>query len=186
MARVIFWGLVIVTTLAAEFTHAHPSQDTTARISLRDQAVEVHIKVKVLDWLAVLSEQEKGKSPGFTDEAIPDLLKAARTELLGKTSLLVGKKRPRIKVTHFPSTRDIQALLRYFTWTTERAAHLPRDFGWIDLTLASQERVDRGEKISLKLPRSLGPAHVTLVQPVQVHIAAGGEAKFSMQVTGGR
>ena len=185
MVRIIFWGLVIGTTLATPVALGHPSQDTTARISLRDQAVEVHIKVKILDWLALLSTQEKGQKPVFTEEAIPELLKVAQSELLTNTSLSVGKKRPRIKLTHFPAAREIKALLRYFAWTAERGAHLPHGFGWIDLTLASQERVERGGKISLKLPHSLGPTHVTLVQPVHIHIGAGGEAKFAMQPTTG-
>ena len=87
MARVIFFGVITCAADIGRGVCTWPSVTTPPLGSRHDQAAEVHIKVRVL--LARGSKRTgKRQSPGFPDEAIPNLLKVARAELLGKRRFL--------------------------------------------------------------------------------------------------
>ena len=156
----------------------HQSRENTARISIRDQSVTVHLNIRILDWLALVGTKDGSQPRSFTEHEIPARLRQARDQLLSRAKLTLKGTSVPLRITHFPTDADVRALLEYFAWTREQRKHLPHDFGWVGVTLTSLKHIGADTPLTLSLPDSLGPTHISLVKPIQVLTPAGGTARF--------
>lgn len=163
-------ALVLLTLLPPLAAAAHPLDVGTARVSLRDQHLEVLAEVDLLA-LSAVDPTALATSDDATLQAAWDGLRHALEA--GAHLGVDGLERP-LTVTAFPSVAELRALAATLSAAGRAHGELAR------VRLECERPVVEARALSLVLPEALGPVLVTFVQPATRYTAAGRSASFEV------
>lgn len=168
-ARIAALSLLVATAMATAAA-AHPLDVGTARVTLRDQHLEVTAD---LDLMALARIEPTALAT--SDEAALDAEWVRLQRALGEGTQLQmnGVVRPLV-VTGFPSAAELRALAAMLSATGRLHGERVR------VRLECEAQMVEARTVSLALPEALGPVLVTFVQPASHYTAPGHPAIFAV------
>ena len=174
-SRFIILGLLFAVQLRA-VTHAHALDTNTARVTLRDDHIEVALEIDLLGLLSAVSP----KHPDPTALAVSD--EAALTALVQRTKdllqsgsrLTVNGVAAPLVVTAFPSANEVRFLAAYAS-ANQQAQH-----ELVALRLETPKPVSGAKSIAVTLPKEAGSVLFTFIQPATRLAVAGERVGFTV------
>lgn len=156
----------------------HTLNVNTARITLRDEHIEVALELDLLGLISAVSP----KHPDPTDLAVSD--EAALTVLVQRTKdalqsgsrLIVNGSSAALVVTAFPTASEVRFLAAYAS-ANQQAQH-----ELVALRLETPKPVSGAKNIGLTLPKEAGPVLFTFIQPATRMATAGERVAFPVLV----
>jgi len=151
-----------------ENSFAHEMSETSASITVRDQAVDIRLSVDLIQWLSNVSPQSNSlKDPA---EAMKRLVLAEKS--LNHAKFIADGKSLPLNLKQFPNVVDVlNAIKEHGQGQHTRASVIMR---------ASLPHANIS-KISLKLPEELGDVVATFNRPTTHYARRGGVAAFPMK-----
>lgn len=154
--------------LAAASAHAHALDTPTARVTLRDDHVEVLAEVDLLQLLGV-----EATAIATADEAaLVEHLARARRLLEAEAYLSLDGRRGDLVLRALPPPPELRALAATLSAAGREHGEPMR------LRLEAPRRIEGVSRIGLALPAALGPVLVTFAQVATRHAAQGRPAEF--------
>lgn len=153
--------------------HAHPLDESTARVTLRDAHLEVVIDCDL--FLMVSSTPTEVATS--TEDSLREVHARLRRELEAGTSLRVDGSLAPLSVTGFIEPAELRAMAA--TLSASRETHGAR----ARVRLESSRVYDNPRSVTLSGPTSLGPLVVTFTQPATRYAWPGRPASFDVLST---
>lgn len=155
----------------------HALDVNTARITLRDDHIEVWLELDLLTLLSTVNP----KYPDPTALAVADeagfeqAVKRTRDLMQTGSRLTVDGKAVQLLVTGFPVTGQIRFM-------SAAASANPQDHGLVPVRLETLKPVTGARSIMLTLPKEAGSVLYTFIQPASRLATAGERVSFSVLV----
>jgi hypothetical protein len=163
-------GVALGLLLAPAAAHAHALDVATARVSLRDEHLEVQA-----EWdLFLLLELDPTALATASESALSDAHRRMVQRLESETRALVDGRPAALKLTGSPSPPELRALAATLSAAGQTHGTLVR------LRLEAPERLSEARSIALVAPQALGQVAVTFVQPATRFVAPGQAAAFTV------
>lgn len=175
--RALLAGALVLA--AAGPARAHALATNTARVTLRDGAIEVLADVDAVTWLARLSGRE---SPLLLLDVEPAelarLAAEARRQLVEDLRLEADGVRVPLELRAFPSDAALARAATEALIAAQIAGH-PHP-AQLRLELAAPAAIDRPTHLRIAFPPQLGDVLINFVQPTTRLTPAGGAASFTV------
>jgi hypothetical protein len=153
---------------------AHELAMTTARVSLRDNQLEVHVELDALAFVANIAAVKSSALEGLDDAALAALVARAEAALEAGAHLDADGAPIGLQIREFPSPADLRAL-------AAKHAAAPEEHGALSRVELEGARPAAGaHRITLSLPPALGEALISFVQPTTRWTQPGVAAGFSV------
>lgn len=165
-------ALVVVAALvtAGAEVSAHDLHEGTARVTLRDDHLEV-----TADWdVLPLTGATPTELAVATDDALAEVHRRVRRVVEEETRLEVDGARVALEVTAFPSAPELRALAA--TASAAGGHHGEK----VRLRLEVRRAVPGARHLTLTTPRAVGPVVASFVQPVTRYLRGGERAAFDV------
>lgn len=157
---------------------AHTLDMNTARVTLRDDHIEVALEVDLLGLVSAVSP----KHPDPTALAVSDdatltaLVQRTKDLLQSGSRLTVNGVTAPLVVTAFPSASEVRFIAAYAS-ANQQAQH-----ELVALRLETPKPVTGAKNIAVTLPKEAGQVLFTFIQPATRLAAAGERVGFSVLV----
>jgi len=147
---------------------AHTLDDATARVTLRDDHVDVTVELDLL----LLAQADATALATGPDDALSTELDHLRASLETGVQLTVdGAPRP-LRVRALPTPPELRAMAA--TASAAGESHGAR----VRVALDASDAVPGASELRLTMPPVLGPVLISFVQPASAYTAPGGSASF--------
>ena len=163
-------SFLLACLLWAGSVQAHTLDLSTARVTLRDQHIEVMVELDPFLLVQV-------GPTAIATESEPELLshlQQARQLLDSETKLEVDGVRVGLALRGFPSAPEFRAMAATLYAAQKEHGDLIR------LRLEAPQAVPNAKTLALSLPTTLGPSVVSFVQPSTRYAAPGESSVFSV------
>lgn len=157
--------------LLSTLADAHELPTSTARVSLRDLALEVSAEI---DPLPLLAQIQKADLASLREEELVSLLARAKEVLETETRLLADGQRVDLMLTIGIEPSEVRSLLALSPEARHTHAHL------VPIRWEAKEPLAAAKQLSLALPTALGPVLISFVQPQSRYAMPGSAASFSV------
>jgi hypothetical protein len=168
-AGVLALGLAL--PAAAE---AHTLTMTTARVSLRDDHLDLHLEIDAAALLGQVSGLDPRALGALGEAELAALSARAQAELLTGAALDADGARVPLSLRAFPPVAALRALI------ARRAASAEGHGELVSVELEGAGSIVGAQQVALRLPPALGEALVTFVQPTTRWIQPGNGASFAV------
>ncbi len=163
----IFFFTLVLGFANAKLCWAHEMHETSASITLRDQAVEIEINVELLEWLRKQPSQERNASNPA--ESMERLILAEKS--MGEAAFLADEKAIPLRIAQFPNIADVVEALKM----RDKGKHF-RTTIKMKAALSSA----KNKRISLRLPAEMGNVNVILLKPTSKYARGGNTVSFAL------
>ncbi len=163
-ARSLFTlGIIMVMTVVSVMAGAHELDVTTARISLRDEHVQVDVRLDLLVLLAATAPSWPGRAglSRLNDQELTSMLGDAMRMLQRQAQLTVNGVPVALMLRHVPTATDLRAIAG--RQDAPGNGHVHREMTRLRFETAGSRA--QGDAIGFQLPASLGSVLYTFVQP---------------------
>lgn len=159
-------GALLVGASAA----AHPLEEGTARVSLRDDHVEV-----LVDWdVFRLVDAAPTAVATSDDAALMETHARLRRRVESETTLHVDGAQVSLRATGFPTPEALRAMAATLSASGQDHGARAR------MRLEAQRAVPGARRVGLSAPRALGPVVISFVQPATWYAQPGERASFDV------
>jgi hypothetical protein len=157
---------------------AHTLDMNTARVTLRDDHIEVALEIDLLGLVSAISPKHPDPTAlAISDEAVlTALVQRTKETLQAGSRLTVNGVVAPLLVTAFPSASEVRFLAAYAS-ANQQAQH-----ELVSLRLETPKPVSGAKNISVSLPKEAGQVLFTFIQPATRLAAAGERVGFSVLV----
>lgn len=169
-APAAFWAVLLAGGLFCQSAKAHTLDLTTAKLSLRDEHVEVIVELDLLQ----LFDKTPTELAVLSDDALLSQLDHAKALLQKQTELRTRGARLPVAVTGFPSREDLRMMAA--TTAGNGSPHGPL----VRIRLESAATLRDATELSIALPAALGPVVTTFVQPTTRFLSPGQTTSFAV------
>jgi len=153
---------------------AHELAVTTARVTLRDDHIDVHIELDALALVARVAAVDPPALMAIDEAELAAFVARAKVELETGAHLDADGARIGLEVRAFPASTVLRAL-------AANQAASPHDHGQLSPVELEATRPAAGaRRITLSLPPALGEALISFVQPAARWTQPGAAAGFSV------
>jgi len=160
--------LAALTVTLTEPATAHVPDEGTARLTLRDEHVEI-----LAEWdLFALLSRSPTEIATAAEEDLASLHLALVKTVERDTTLTVDGTRLPLKATGFPTPPELRALAANLSASKHEHGVRAR------IRLEARDAVHEPRTLELACPTALGPIHASFVQPAQRYVRAGETASF--------
>jgi len=175
--RALLAGALVLA--AAGPARAHALATNTARVTLRDGAIEVLADVNAVTWLARLSGRESPLPLLDVDPAeLARLSAEARRQLVEDLRLEADGVRVPLELRTFPSDAAIARAATEALIATQVGGHPHPQL--LRFELDATAAIVRPERLRITFPPQLGDVLINFVQPTTHFTPAGGAASFTV------
>lgn len=150
---------------------AHELPAATARVSLRDMALEISADIDPLPLLAHIHPVDLSS---LNEEQLASLLARSNQVLENETRLFADGQRINMTLTIPIDPSELRNLLSFSP--EARHTHAKR----IPIRWEAKDPLPSAQHLSLTLPAALGPVLISFVQPQSRYTAPGNTATFSV------
>lgn len=170
-ARTLASTLCLLACLCASATtSAHPLEEGTARVTLRDDHLDV-----VIDWdVFLLLDASPTAVATSTDAALATTHARLRHEIEEGTSLRVDGASVALTLTGFLTPEDLRAMAATLSAAGQSHGERAR------MRLEARRAVPGARVVTLSAPPALGPVVVSFVQPATRYAWPGRPASFDV------
>lgn len=178
------WKSLIIALLATfpaiwpgSSARAHALDVNTARVTLRDDHIEVWLEIDLLTLVSAVNPRYPDATAlAVADEAgFEQAVKRTRDLLQSGSRLTVDAAAVQLLVTGFPPTGQVRFM-------AAAASANPQDHGLVPVRLETLKPVTGAKTLSLSLPREAGSVLYTFIQPSSRLATAGERVGFSVLV----
>jgi hypothetical protein len=163
-------AIALASLLLASRSRAHALDTNTARVSLRDEHLEVSAEWDVFAAADATPTAIATATPEFAAEVHERL----RRTLEGGTWLDVDGRRSALAITAFPGVDELRA--RAASLSSQGLEH----GALVRLRFEAPARLPGALRVQARFPPEIGPVLTTFVQPSTVFVPPGAVARFAV------